>query len=185
MSKKYSNNDDYKLLCERFREFAQNEGQEWDSASGRYVPTGDDKDPWATHQKARDRNWGVEREDSPSWDDRSDDEVDLNTSHLPALMPIIHEFLSEALPNSPSGPTAEAFAEFFTNERELFQDLWEASKIAKASSGDNELSSAMHDSLFERISGVANFYQPAGRIFRSVMNHVAPGAKASGEDGGI
>jgi hypothetical protein len=134
---------------------------------------------------SRERNAGVEHEDSPSWDDRLDDEVDLNTSHLPALMPIIHEFLSETLPNSPTGPTAEAFAEFFANEKELFRDLWEASKIAMVSSGDNELSSAMHDSLFDRISGVANFYQPVDRIFRSVMNHVAPGAKAPGEDGGI
>jgi len=185
MSKKYSSNDKDRILCDRFREFAQNEGREWDSALGRYVPTGDDRDPWRAREKERDRNWGVEHEDGDDWTSKSTEEVDLNTSHLPALIPIIHDFLSEILPNSPTGPTAEAFAEFFSNERELFQELWEASKIAYVSSGDNELSSAMHDNLFDRIDGVDNFYQPAGRIFRSVMNHIAPGAKASGEPGGI
>lgn len=185
MSKKYSSNDKDRKLHERFRRFVQAEGREWDSSQGRYVPTGDDRDPWRAAEKERDRNWGVEHEDEPGWDDRLADEVDLNTSHLPALMPVIHEFLSERLSEAPSGPTAEAFAEFFANEKDLFQELWEASKIAYVSSGDNELSSAMHDSLFKRINGVDNFYQPAGRIFRSVMNHVAPGAKASGEAGGI
>lgn len=62
MSKKYSSNDKDRLLCERFRTFVQSEGREWDTSLGRYVPTGDDRDPWRASAKERDRNFGVERE---------------------------------------------------------------------------------------------------------------------------
>ena len=62
MSKKYSSNDKDRLLCERFRTFVQSEGREWDTSLGRYVPTGDDVDPWRASAKERDRNFGVERE---------------------------------------------------------------------------------------------------------------------------
>lgn len=62
MSKKYSSNDKDMLLCESFRTFVQSEGREWDTSLGRYVPTGDDRDPWRASAKERDRNFGVERE---------------------------------------------------------------------------------------------------------------------------
>jgi len=169
MSKKYSSNDEDKLLCEAFKAFVQSEAWEKDpnpyAKSGDKVWRGMNEPGW----KSRERNWGVEDEDDSGYQK----EVSVNLSHIPDVLKVLHSFMQSALPEAPAEPTPEAFADFFQQRPDLLDELLDASRIAYVSSRGHVLASALHKGdVYTNIMNIDNFRQTASSVLRSILKHV-------------